>query len=123
MLAELVQQFWAQHDIAIFATLATLDVNDHAPAVDIGNFQVRQLGTPHPGGVERHEQRAMVGSKSCIDELRNFFLAQDRGQRNYPFRIGSLGCAPDPLERLGVEEPQSREIYRDGARSEFPLRE
>src|SRR5258708_28685678 len=65
----------------------------------------------------------MEGSKSCIDELRNFFLTQDRGQRRYPFRIGRLGCAPDPLKCLGVEEPQSRKIYRDGARCELSLRE
>src|SRR5712671_7302119 len=65
----------------------------------------------------------MEGSKSCVDELRNFFLTQDRGQRRYPFRIGRLGCAPDPLKCLGVEEPQSRKIYRDGARCELSLRE
>ena len=65
----------------------------------------------------------MEGSKSGIDELRNFSLAQDRGQRRYPFRIGSLGCAPDPLQGLGVEEPQRRKIYRDGARCELALRE
>jgi hypothetical protein len=46
----------------------------------------------------------MEGSKSCLDELRNFFLAQDRGQRRYPFRIGNLGNAPTFFERLAVKE-------------------
>ncbi len=52
----------------------------------------------------------MHGRASGIDELRHFFLAQDGGQRKCPFRIGRLGDAPGPLERLGVEEPQRCKI-------------
>jgi hypothetical protein len=37
------------------------------------------------GGVERQQQNAMVGSKRCIDELRDFFLAQDRGKVKWSF--------------------------------------
>jgi len=65
----------------------------------------------------------MQGRVSGFDELRHLFLAQDGWQRKCPFRIGSLGGAPGPLERLGVEEPQSGKIYRDGGRCELPLRE
>ena len=55
--------------------------------------------------------------------LSHFFLAQDRRQRKYLFRIGRLGCAPGPLERLGVEESQRCKIYRDRARCELSLGE
>ena len=33
---------------------------------------------PYSGSVERHQERAMVGSQSCVDESRDFFLAEDR---------------------------------------------
>ena len=58
----------------------------------------------------------MEKSGGRIDELRNFFLAEDRWQAMILFRIGSLGDAPAPLERLGVEEPQSRQTDRHSAR-------
>src|SRR5713101_3006486 len=82
-----------------------------------------QLGAPHSGGVERHQQRAMEGIVSRIDESRYFFLAQDRWKVLGSFRIGGLGCAPALLESLGIEEPQSRKIYRNGARRQLALLE
>jgi len=78
-------------------------------------FQVGQLGASHSGGVEHHQQCAMKGSASRIDESRHFFLAQDRWNVLGSFRIGGLGCAPALLESLGIEEPQSRKINGNGA--------
>src|SRR5713226_1189451 len=123
MLTQFLEQLWAKHHVPIFAPPAALDVNDHALAVDVRNLQVGQLGASHSGGVERHQQRAMEGSASRIDESRHFFLAQDRWNVLGSFRIGGLGCAPTLLESLGIEEPQSREIYRNGARRQLALLE
>src|SRR5712664_3948134 len=39
------------------------------------------------------------------------------------FSDRGLGCAPTLLESLGIEEPQSREIYRNGARRQLALLE
>jgi len=78
---------------AYCASLAALDVNHHALAIDVPDFQMGQLGVAHSGGVERHQQNAMVGSERRIDEPRDFFLAQDRRKVQGPFRIGSLGDA------------------------------
>src|SRR5450755_3732716 len=94
MLAQFLEQFWAEHHIAICASLAALNVNHHALAVDVADFQVCQLGVAHSGGVERQQQNAMVGSARSIDESRDFFLAEDCGQATGLFRIGSLGDAP-----------------------------
>src|SRR6266481_4553300 len=65
----------------------------------------------------------MERSASRIDESRHFFLAEDRWNVLGSFRIGSLGRAPTLLESLGIEEPQSREIYRNGARRQLALLE
>jgi hypothetical protein len=56
MCTEFFEQFWAEHDIAISAPLAALDVNHHALAVDVADFQARQLRVPYSGGIERHQQ-------------------------------------------------------------------
>jgi hypothetical protein len=41
----------------------------------------------------------------------------------YLFRVGSLGNAPRLLESLNVEEPQSGQTLRNGARRQFSLLE
>jgi len=73
---------WAEHHIPVFASLATLDVNDHAFAIDVTDFQVCQFSASYSGGVERHQQSAMIRSQSCVYESRDFFLAEDRRRRN-----------------------------------------
>jgi hypothetical protein len=73
-------------------------MNHHALAVDIADLQVCYLSTPQTGSVERHEQSAMEGSASGIDESCDFFLAEDRWKVMVLFRIGSLGDAPGFLD-------------------------
>src|SRR5713226_3253303 len=74
---EFVEQLWAEQHIAVFAAFAALDVNHHALTVDVAHFQTREFGTPESGGVERHQQSAMQGRASRIDESRHFFLAEN----------------------------------------------
>src|SRR5258708_8128746 len=121
VLAQFLEQFWAEHDISVSASLATLNVNHHPLAVDVANFQVCQLGVAHSGSVERHQQNAMVGSERRIDESRDFFLAQDRRKVKWSFRIGSLGDAPVLFESLDVEKPQCREAVIYGTRRQLVL--
>src|ERR1700693_3956340 len=75
---QLLKQFGTEHHIAVFASLAAPDVNHHTLAIDVAHFQVCQFSAPYSGGVERHQQSAMVGSQSCVDESSDFFLAEDR---------------------------------------------
>src|SRR5260370_17280979 len=75
------------------------------------------------GGVERHQQSAMEGTVSRIDQSRHFLLAQNRGNVLGSFRIGSLDCAPAFLESFAIEEPQSCKIDRNGARRQLSLLE
>ena len=88
------EKLWTKHDIAIFATLATLNTNDHALAIDVADFQVCQLIASCSGGIERHQQSAMVRSPSCVDELRDFFLTENRRQPKHQFRIRRFGNTP-----------------------------
>jgi hypothetical protein len=60
------------------------------------------LMTLYATGVRR---AAMEGSVGGLNELSNFFLAEDRWQAMRPFRVGSVGDAPGSRERLTVKEP------------------
>jgi hypothetical protein len=75
------------------------------------------------GGVERHQQSAVIRSQSCVDESRDFFPAEDRRKVKCFFRVGRLGDAPGFLGSLDVEESQSCQSLRNGARRQLPLLE
>jgi hypothetical protein len=97
---EFVEQSWTEQHVAVLAAFTTLDVNHHALTVDVANFQTREFGTPESGAVERHQQSAMQGRASRIDESRDFFVTEDRGQVKGLLRVGRLRDAPGFLERL-----------------------
>jgi len=98
-------------------------VNDHALAIDVTDFQVCQFSASYSGGVERHQQSAMIRSQSCVYESRDFFLAEDRRKAKRFFRIGRLGDAPGFLESFDVEESQSCQSLRDCTRRQLALLE
>jgi hypothetical protein len=51
VLPQFGQQVRAEHNIAIFASLASLNMDHHALTVDIGDLEVGQFGAPHSGAV------------------------------------------------------------------------
>jgi hypothetical protein len=59
----------------------------------------------------------MAGSERRIDEVRDFFRAQDRGKVKRSSGIGSLGNAPGLLESLDVEKTQARQVVGNGERN------
>jgi hypothetical protein len=92
-------------------------VNHHAFAIDVADFQVCQFSASYSGGVERHQQSAMEGSAGGLNELSNFFLAEDRWQAMRPFRVGSVSDVPGSLERLTVKEPPFGALMDEYARA------
>jgi hypothetical protein len=115
------EQLWAEHDVAIRAPLTALDVNHHSLAVDVADFQACQLCVADSGGIQRHQYGAIASCRSGVDELRDFFLAENRREATCLFRIGSFSDAPGLPESLDVEKAQSCEAYRDGTRRQLPL--
>jgi hypothetical protein len=55
MSAQFLEQEGAEHDVAVLATLAPLNVHDHASAIDVADLQARKLGATHAGAVEGHQ--------------------------------------------------------------------
>ncbi|SRR6266851_4090698 len=108
--AEFFEQDRAEQHVAILATLAALDVENHALAVHVADLQASQLRVPNPSGVESHEHGAIKGSRSGVDELRYFFLTENGGQTVAFLGIGSVGNAPWLFERLDVEKSQGAQM-------------
>src|ERR1019366_3795118 len=78
---------------------------------------------PYPSAIERHQYHAVKRSLGRVDEGGHFFRAQDAGQGSRLLRIRCIGHAPGFLDRLPVEEPQSREPLRHGGCGQLSLAE
>ena len=110
--AEFLEQNGTEHHVAVCATFAVLDVNHHPSAVNVADLQTSQFCVPNSGRVESHEYGAVKRSGSGVDELCDFFLAENRGQAVRLLGIRSVGNAPPSLERLNVEKPQGTQMVR-----------
>jgi hypothetical protein len=110
MRAQFFEQDGAEHHVAVLATLAALDVKNHALAVHVTDLQASQLRVANAGGIERHEHGAIKGSGSGVDELRDFFLTENGGQTVAFLGIGSVGNAPRLLQGLDVEKAQRAQM-------------
>src|SRR5271156_4104311 len=117
-----IEQRWTQHDVAVLAPLAALDMDDHATAVDVADLQVCHLGAASAGGIERHQQ-AMKGRQCRIDKPRYLLLAEHLRKTQHLPRIRRLESAPDLLQYLDIEKAQRTQPLVHGVRSQLPLRE
>src|SRR6478672_3833899 len=123
VVAQSIEQPGAEHHIAIPVALATVDVNDHAPAVDILDLQMRRFRPPCTCAIEGHQHRAVKGAVGSIDQAGDLFRTEDVWQSNDPSRIWRLGHAPVLLQYLDIEEPESSQTLNDGVRVELQLAE
>ena len=58
----------AEHDVAVLAAFALLDMQHHARRVDIGEFESRTLGPTHASAIEGHEDGAIEGDGRGVDQ-------------------------------------------------------
>ena len=119
--AEFVEQLLAKHDIAIPVTLAAVDVNHHAAAVDVADLQMGHFGSPGSGAVHGHQQDAIERQLGCIDQLCHFLRGENLRKVNHLLRVRCLGNTPAFLQHLDIEEAQRRQpqCYRVGAVLQF----
>ena len=73
------EQRGAQRDVAITAALPVLNVNQHAPAVDVRDLQMAQLRVPHAGRVQDHQHRAMRQAVRRVDQPRDLVARSGSG--------------------------------------------
>src|SRR5579872_5148425 len=86
VLTQSFQQILTEHDIAIFAALATLHMDYVAGTVDIRDLEMSQFGTTETSGIKRHEQSALERSGSGFDETVDFLPAENGRQMQHLLR-------------------------------------
>src|SRR5580693_4044109 len=79
-LAQQREQIRREHRIAIPAALATLDSDQHALAVDIGDLQRRDLSHAQAGAIGDRESRLMLEAGGRVEQSRDLVPAQYHGQ-------------------------------------------
>jgi hypothetical protein len=115
--AQELEQLRRQHHVAVPLSLALLDPEHHALAVDVRHLQVRDLGHPEARAVGDAERGLVLEARRGLEEARHLLLAQDDR------RLARLGHDPQRtnevwfFERHGEKEPQRRDggVDRRGA--------
>ena len=110
VLAQGMEQPGAEHDVAVLASLAAPDTNDHPLAVDVADLQRRHLCAAAAGRVEGHQHGALKGRPGHIDQAGDFSLAEHLRQAQVWSRIRRLSCTPTSLQHLDIEEAKGREM-------------
>src|SRR6266567_4047645 len=123
VLAQGIVQPGAEHDVAVPTSFSALDMDNHAPAIDVADLQRRHFRPAGSGSVERHQHGALKGCSVGINKTRHFFRAKDFRQADDLPRIGRLGNTPVPLENLDIEEPKCTQPCGYGVRAVLQLAE
>jgi hypothetical protein len=74
--AQQFEQMWRQHHVAVFATLALLDADDHALAVDVADLERDHLGGAQASPVGHTQCRLVFEPRRRLQQSRHFLRAE-----------------------------------------------
>jgi hypothetical protein len=80
ILAQSLEQLRREGQVAIARTLPLMHMDQHERRIDVANLQVDGFGSPQPGRIKQHQDRAVPQVQSSFDEPDDFLLAQDHRQ-------------------------------------------
>ena len=104
MCAQFLVQIGAEHNVAVLAAFALLDMHHHARRIDIGEFEGRTLGTTHASTIEGHENGAIEGDRRGVNQAGDLLRTPDDREVNPLFRVGYFVPVPGALQDLAEEE-------------------
>ena len=110
-----------ERHVAIAATLPSLDMNQHAPAIDVPDLQLAQFRIAHAG---RDKTISIVrcDSPSAASITRAFSSTlRICGSRRGALGYGVSSSRYPTLQRLHEEEAQRRDVEAHRQRSHLPL--
>ena len=100
---------------------AYTDVDHHAPAVDIVDFEVPQFIAAHAGCIECGDNGPVLHVVGMVENAGNLFGAQ-YGRQPDPFPHPShLFIKPSPVKRLHIQELQRGPMDLKRIGSNFPV--
>src|SRR5215467_10601180 len=93
-----------------------MDVDNHALAVDVAEFQLRSFGSPETGGIQQQQDRSISNVGSGRDQLLDLFWAEHNGKllrHSGQLHVVQLGVVPS--EDLLEKEMESGHAVLDGS--------
>ena len=113
--AQPLQQHRREHGVAILATLALLDTQGHALAVDVADLQRDHLAGAKPCAVGNRQCRLRLQIRRRSDQARDLLTAQHHRQRARHAHRLHLGHQLATIQRDVEEELQARDrrVQRD----------
>ena len=67
VLAQGLKQGLTEKHIAVSSAFTLVDMDEHAAAVDVGNFEMAQLGAAQPGRIQRHQHGPVHQVAGALD--------------------------------------------------------
>lgn len=108
------QELRREHGVAIPASLALLDADQHACAVDIIDLEVRDLRYAQARAIGDTERGLVLDTRCCFEQPRRFLHAQHVRQLAWMAHDHQHTCQIPPLQRHQEQEPQRRDRAVDG---------
>ncbi len=107
-LAQQREQVGRQQGIAVPSALATLDAQQHALAVDVGDLQRRHLRDAQARAIGDRERCLVLEAGGGVEETGNLVSAQDHRQFARVCQPDELARQVRAVDRVGEEEAQRR---------------
>jgi len=95
------------------------NANHHALTVDVADLQTTQFGPPHGGGVQGHEQDAVIEIAGRVDEEGHLLWTEHSRQSLGGFRKRDAVRQKVPSQRFDEQEAQRGHVLRDRGRSQL----
>lgn len=85
-------------------SFALFDMNDHALAVDIGDFESGAFGEPKSAGVDGQQTDSINWKADTFEDTPNFIPGEDNREPTFGLWSDEVEGRPLTAEGLGVEE-------------------
>ena len=119
--AEDFQQAGGEHGVTVFASFAMLDAQEHAVAVDIGDFEGDCLGDAESGSVAGQQHGAVLDAVDVVEKALDLIGGEDDGEFFIQAGTGEVMLLPRQLQGDQVQELDGGDEGIDGLRRELAL--
>src|SRR5215472_12697591 len=113
--AQSLQQSGTQRYFAVSSAFPLLNADHHAPAIDIIRPQTTQFGPAHAGGIQGHEQSAVIEIAGRLNQAGYLFGTEDSGESSRLFGKRNVLGQEAPAQCFYEEETQRRGVLGHGS--------
>jgi len=117
--AQFCQRSLRQWHVTIFVTFAALDVDHHAAAVDVRDFQGTAFEQAQAAGVDRQQANTVAFEADAAQNAANFIAGENDRQALLAMRSDEFESGP--LAAQGFLKEELDAAYRDGAGGALPF--